>query len=440
MKTNSYEAIWDRTKWFREARFGAFIHFGIYAIAGRGEWVQSAEKISKEKYRQYFDEFNPDSYDADEWAKVIKEAGMKYAVLTAKHHDGFCLFDSQLTDFKSTNTSCKRDLIKEYIEALRRADLKVGIYYSLLDWDHPDYPAYGDRQHPMRYNEDFKNKSHDFDKYIAYFHGQVKELCTNYGKIDIMWFDFSYWEMKGEAWKATELVKMIRELQPDIIIDNRLGGNMELSHPEIYAGDFDGPEQCIPRDMVVNEQGQSLPWEVCMTLNNSWGYCGMDKAYKLPSFVIKCLVDCVSKNGNLLVNIGPDARGRIPKQSKTILSEVGDWLRDNGESIYGCGASEIENPQWGRFTQKENTLYAHLFNPVLGHINMKGMRDKIQKARVVADGSEVIVTDFWNLDNGVSKMDSPEDVYLAFGYPVANTYDLPDPRGTVIKLELKVNR
>jgi len=436
MEFKLYEDIQERTKWFREARFGAFIHFGIYSIPGRGEWVQSAEKMTKENYKHYFDEFNPDRYDPSDWAKVMKQAGMKYAILTAKHHDGFCLFDSQLTEFKSTNTPCGRDLIMEYVEALRKENLKVGIYYSLPDWNHEDYPAFGDRQHPMRDNEAFKDKKYDFDKYIEYLHGQVRELCTNYGKIDIMWFDFSYWEMKGEAWKATELVKMMKELQPGIIIDNRLGGNMEGSLPEIYSGDFDGPEQSIPRTMIVNDAGEPLPWEVCMTLNNSWGYCGMDKAYKTSSFVIKCLVECVSKNGNLMVNIGPDARGRIPKQTQRILAEVGDWMNDNGQSIYGCGASEFEKPQWGYYTQKGKTLYAHLFSPVLGHINMKGMKDKIKKARIVEDGSEVIVTEFWNLNNGVSRMDSPDDMYLAFGYPVQNTYELTDTRGTVIKMDL----
>ena len=200
----------ERTRWFLSDRFGMFIHWGLYAIPARGEWVRSVERISNEAYQPYFDEFNPDHYDPKAWADLARQAGMKYAVLTAKHHDGFCLFDSQLTDYKSTNTPCGRDLVREYVEAFRAEGLKVGLYYSLLDWHHPDYPAYGDRHHPMRDNEAYKDRPQDFSRYIEYLHGQVRELLTNYGRIDIIWFDFSYDNMSGETWKAAELVGMAR--------------------------------------------------------------------------------------------------------------------------------------------------------------------------------------------------------------------------------------
>jgi len=268
-------------------------------------------------------------------------------------------------------------------------------------------------------------------------HGQVKELCTNYGKIDLLFFDFSYWHMKGEAWKASELVTMIRELQPDIIINNRLGGDMESDEPDLFAGDYDSPEQCIPAHIIRNKKGQPIPWELNITLNNSWGYSAVDHDFKEPAFVIRTLVECISKNGNLIVNIGPDGRGAIPKKTKDILLEVGEWLEDNGEAIYGCGPAELPNPQWGLLTQKDETVYAHVFLPTIGHMNMEGMNGKIESAYLVVDKAEVTVTPFWNADNLVSKMDSPDDVYLSFGKPVNKTYKLPDPRGTVIRIDLK---
>jgi len=172
-----------KTDWFTESRFGMFIHWGLYAIPARGEWVRSFERISNEDYQKYFDAFNPAGYDPASWARAAKNAGMKYAVMTAKHHDGFCLFDSKLTEYKSTNTSCKRDLIREYIDAFRAEGIKIGLYYSLIDWHHPDYPHYGDAYHPMRGNEKFKDAKHDFNNYLSYMHGQVEELCVNYGKI-----------------------------------------------------------------------------------------------------------------------------------------------------------------------------------------------------------------------------------------------------------------
>ena len=211
-----------RMEWYTDARFGMFIHWGLYAIPARGEWVRSQEEIPKEEYMKYFYEFNPIDYDPKKWAQAAKDAGMKYVVLTAKHHDGFCLFDSQYTDFKSTNTKCGRDLVAEYVEAVRGAGLKVGLYFSLIDWYHDDFPHYGDRNHPMRNHPEYSNENRNFDRYLTYMHNQVREICTNYGKIDLLWFDFSYDELRGEAWKGTELINMVRSLQPDVIIDNRL--------------------------------------------------------------------------------------------------------------------------------------------------------------------------------------------------------------------------
>ncbi|NLU41275.1 MAG: alpha-L-fucosidase [Firmicutes bacterium] len=419
------ESASERMKWFLEARFGMFIHWGLYAIPARGEWVRSHEQISVEDYQPFFNEFNPDDYDPREWARVAKDAGMKYAVLTSKQHDGFCLFDSKLTDYKATNTPARRDLVAEYVEAFRAEGLKVGFYYSLLDWHHPDYPAYGDAHHPMRNNEAFKDRKHNFENYVDYLHGQVRELLTNYGRIDIMWFDFSYGNMSGEAWRATDLVKMVRELQPHIIIDNRLGGNIKSEKPEIYAGDFASPEQIIPPEGVVNEKGDPIPWEACITLNDHWGYCANDLDYKSPKQVIRALVECVSKGGNLLLNVGPNARGQIPAESKEILREVGAWMRKNGASIYGCKGADRPKPEWGRYTQKGNKLYAHVLDRGIGPVNFRGLGGKIVKARLLADGSELKVRVPWNATEFVS------DAFVSFG-----SSRLPDEYDTVVELEL----
>ena len=199
------ETYLQRIKWYKEARFGMFIHFGAYSVPARGEWVRSYEQLSIEDYQKYVDAFNPDDCDMEKWAKMAKNAGMKYAVLTAKHHDGYCMFNTQLTDYKSS-----RDFVEEFVNAFRKEGLKVGLYFSLIDWHHQDFPHYKDRQHPERNNEKFKDVYHDFNNYLNFMHGQVNELCTNYGKIDIMWFDFSYDKMTGEKWQATKLVQMVR--------------------------------------------------------------------------------------------------------------------------------------------------------------------------------------------------------------------------------------
>ncbi len=419
-------------RWFVESRFGMFIHWGLYAIPARGEWVRSAERMSIEDYQNYFDEFNPIRYNPREWAKAAKNAGMEYAVLTAKHHDGFCLFDSSLTDYKATNTPAGRDLIKEFVEAFRQEGLAVGFYYSLLDWHHTDYPAWGDRQHPMRDNEEYKDKQHNLARYIEYMHQQVKELLTGYGKIDIIWFDFSYHNMTGETWRATELVNMIRSLQPEIIINNRLGGNILSADPEPYTGDFANPEQGIPSQPLVDDNGNPVPWEANMTLNNNWGYCAIGHNYKTPQMVIRNLVNCVSKGGNMLLNVGPDAMGEIPEKSLEILAEVGRWMQKNKDSIYGCGESELPKPEWGRYTQNGKMLYAHIMENVTGQISLGRLGGRIKKARLLSDGSEVLLTGHWNAD---VENHSADEVYINFGFPVQHTYRLPDEKDTVVALE-----
>jgi alpha-L-fucosidase len=427
----------ERTQWFNEARFGMFIHWGLYAIPARGEWVRSTERMSHEDYLRYFNEFSARDYKPREWAGLAKKAGMKYAVLTAKHHDGFCLWDTQLTDFKSVNTPASRDLVKEYLEAFREEGIRVGLYFSIIDWRHPDFPHYGDRQHPMRDDKNYTNENRNFDRYLEFMHGQVRELLTQYGRLDIMWFDFSYGDMAGEKWKARELMEMVRSLQPHLIVDNRLEGSGEKSGtilssaPSDFAGDFACPEQMIPPQGIINELGDPVPWEACITLNNHWGYCASDRHWKSSDMVIRMLVECVSKNGNLLLNVGPDARGRILPESAEILERVGRWMDLNGESVYGCGAACFDKPEWGRFTQKENKLYAHIYEAQAGGICLPYLADRIEKIRLLADGSEIELAHYWNLTE-----------YARHGFFFLNpqtfdNYPLPDSADTVVEITLK---
>ena len=427
----------ERVKWFNEARFGMFIHWGLYAIPARGEWVRNAERMPHEEYLRYFNEFTAEGYNPREWAALAKKAGMKYAVLTAKHHDGFCLWDTQYTDFKSTNTPAKRDLVREYLEAFREFGIKVGLYYSVIDWRHPDYPHYGDRHHPLRDDPSQGNENRHFERYLEYMHSQIRELLTGYGKLDIMWFDFSYDDMAGEKWKAGSIIEMIRSLQPHLIIDNRLegssgkkNGSILSAEPSPAAGDFASPEQMIPPLGIRNVLGEAVPWESCITLNNHWGYCSADHHWKDPQMVVRMLVECVSKNGNLLLNVGPDAKGKIPRASVEILESVGRWMADNGSSIYGCGISEFAKPEWGRFTQKGNVLYAHIFESQAGGLCLPNMKGKIEKLRLLSDGSEIHLVNHWNLES------YPEHSYFFLCPGTADNYPLPDPIDTVVEITL----
>jgi alpha-L-fucosidase len=439
---NKFDERVQRTKWMMDDRFGLFIHWGLYSIPARGEWIRSHEEISVEDYQPYFDEFNPTKYNPKKWAKLAKKAGMKYAVLTTKHHDGFCLFDSKLTDYKATNTLAGRDLVREYVDAFRAEGIKVGFYYSLLDWHHPDYPRYNEARHPMRNNELYKDEKVNFDNYIEYFHGQVKELLTNYGKIDVMWFDFSYESpnglRSGEGWKSEELVKMMRDIQPDIVIDNRLERHTQgdsdanpyddftAGNIESYTGDFVSPEQIIPPYGMVDSKGTLLPWEACITLNKHWGYASSDKDYKSAEQVIRVLIECISKGGNLLLNVGPNAKGEIPLESVEILQTVGKWMDDNGESIYYCTRSEFAKPEWGRYTQNGKNLYAHIYDRGVGPTNFVGLANKVKRARLLKDGSEIKLVNPWNAAA------FKDDLFISFDSQV-----LPDEMDTVIKLELK---
>lgn len=428
---DAYEA---RVRWFREARFGMFIHWGLYSIPARGEWVRSDEQMPESEYMPYFDEFNPRDYNPRAWAKAAKEAGMQYVVLTAKHHDGFCLFDSQYTDFKSTNTKLGRDIVRDFVEAVRAEGLRVGLYFTLIDWHHPDYPHYGDRYHPMRNHPECSNENRDFNRYLEYMFNQAREICSNYGKLDLLWFDFSYDHMRGETWKATEFIEMVRSLQPNVIIDNRLEvsgegfGSLHDCRPTPYHGDFVTPEKFIPPQGILDVEGNPMLWEVCATMNNNWGFNGTDPFYKPASMLIKKLVECVSKGGNMILNVGPDAQGNIPPQSQAILRDIGRWMHDNAESIYGCGRSELPRPEFGRITQKDKTLYFHMYENTMGPVPLLGLRaEDVAGIRLLSTGQEIPVSTSW------VHSDYPDIVFADLGPdPV-----LPDPVDTVLKVMLK---
>lgn len=387
------------TDWFVHDRFGMFIHFGLYAMPARHEWVKKHERISEKDYDRYFENFNPDLFDAREWAKAAKNAGMKYAVLTVKHHEGFCLFDTKYTDYKITNTPFGRDLVREYVDAFRAEGLEIGFYYSLIDWHHPDFPI--DVQHPRALDPDAEeqDKGRDMCKYAQYMRNQITELLTNYGKIDIMWFDFSYsggennpsykpWMQFGggkgkNEWEAEKLIATARALQPWLIINNRTGFEQDLSTPEQYQ------IQEWPR----NEDGTYRTWEACQTFSGSWGYYRDEQTWKSPRMLLEMLIKTVSLGGNLLMNVGPCARGYFDNRAMNALDAFGKWMKYNSRSIYGCTMAEPEfkAPEGTLLTQSEDgsRLYIHLLTYPFGILAMENMGGKIRYAQFLHDASEI---------------------------------------------------
>lgn len=396
------------TAWYVHDRFGMFIHFGIYSMASRSggikehgcEWLKSDKCMSEEEYDRYFKLFDPDLYDPTEWAKQAKAAGMKYVVMTAKHHDGFCLFDSKYTDYKVTNTPCGRDLIKEYAEAFRAEGIRVGLYYSLLDWHHPDFTL--DRFHPRRNDENAEeiNAKRDMKRYTKYMRDQVEELLTNYGKIDIIWYDFSYTlpprdktvkftKGKGkEDWEAEELIALTRKLQPGIIIDNRTGIEQDIITPEQFQ------MHEWPRH---EETGELVLWEACQTFSGSWAYDRDEFSWKSPDMLLRMLVTTVSCGGNFIMNVGPTPRGYLDYRTENSLKVFADWMKYNSRSIYGCTMAEPEftAPEGCRLTQSEDgkRLYIHLCEYPFAHLGMRNLAGKIEYAQFLHDGSEITYTE-----------------------------------------------
>ena len=325
--------IADRTRrmqWWHAAKFGMFIHWGLYSTLGRHEWVMENEGIPVSEYEAYADQFKPKPNAARDWARLARRAGMKYMVMTTKHHEGFCNFDSKLTDYCATKRGPGRDLVREYVDAARAEGLRFGFYYSLMDWHHPDGA--------LCMKDEAARK-----RFVSYIHGQVRELMTNYGKVDILWYDVA-WPLDAKGWESVEMNTMVRKLQPEIIINNR------SKIPE----DFDTPEQRI-------EASQNRPWESCMTLNDSWGYHSSDRNWKSPTTVIRNLVTCARDGGNYLLNIGPTGDGSIPLESAQVLTTVGDWMSKHGETIYQSDNCQPRRGNYVTYTRRGNSLFAHVY-------------------------------------------------------------------------------
>ena len=384
-----------RMAWWTDDRFGMFIHWGIYSMAARHEWVKHNEHMTNEEYQKYFDYFQPDDFDPTAWAKQARAAGMKYAVLTTKHHDGFCLFDSKYTDYKATNTPAHRDLVREYVNAFRAQGLKIGFYYSLLDWHHPDYSM--DDAHPLvqtdtsQANYDRVNKGRDMRKYRQYLRDQITELLTNYGKIDILWLDWTWGKddkrgKHAEDWGAVELLKLVRKLQPGIIVNNRLG-------LDDYAdgGDFVTPEQVSTAELAPYK---GKTWETCQTFSGSWGYYRDEMTWKTHRQLLDLLITSTANGGNLILNVGPTARGEFDYRAKNALDSLAYWMHANSKAIYNCSYApeDLKAPENDKLTYNPHTkrLYIHLYAyPPDGKLLLPGYAGKVRYAQLLNDDSEV---------------------------------------------------
>lgn len=384
----------ERMAWWTHDRFGLFIHWGLYAVPGRHEWVQQREQISGADYRaRYFDKFNPDLYDPEAWAAQAKAAGMKYVVLTARHHEGFSLWDTKYSDYKAPNTPAGKDLIRPFVEAFRAAGLKIGFYYSMIDWYHPDFTI--DRTHALRNNKGARagNSKKDMNKYRQFMKDQIRELLTNYGKIDQLFFDFSYpgEDGKGHAdWDSEGLLKLTRELQPGIIVNDRLD-----LHGTTWGWDYKTPEQFMPHAWPEVD-GQRVAWETCQTFSGSWGYHRDENTWKSSNQLIAMLIETVSKGGNLLLNVGPTARGNFDDRAADRLKEIGEWMKYNSRAIYGCTAApeKFATPANCFLTYHPETkrLYIHLLQWPYKTLYLPGYKGKIKYAQFLHDGSEITYT------------------------------------------------
>ncbi len=363
----------NRMGWWREARFGLFLHWGLYAVpAGHwgdrndyGEWIRNSARIPLDEYSRFVSQFNPVKFDAKSWVRMAKEAGMRYIVITSKHHDGFCLFDSKFTDFNVMSTPFHRDVLAELADACRKEDVKLCFYYSIMDWHHPDYL-------PHREWETTRPAADaEFARYVQYMKNQLKELLTRYGDIGVLWFD-GEWEPTWNHLLGNDLYNYVRRLQPAIIVNNRVGAGrsgMEGFNEEgEFAGDFGTPEQEIPATGIPDAD-----WETCMTMNDHWGYNAADTNFKSSRDLIRMLVDIASKGGNFLLNIGPTAEGVFPPASIARLHDIGAWMKISGESVYGTTSSPFSRTPWGRCTRKlmpdgSVRLYFHLFDRPSGSV------------------------------------------------------------------------
>jgi len=424
------------TSWFAKSRFGLFIHWGLYALGARHEWLMHHEEIPVGEYeRRYFKHFDPDLYDPALWARTARNAGMKYFAITTKHHEGFCLWDSKLTDYKAPNTPAKRDLLRPMVEAFRKEGLHVGLYHSLIDWHHPQYvidPYVG----PYRNNpdKDTLNMKRNQSKYAQYLRGQITELLTEFGKIDLMFLDFSYVKPDGTGkgrkdWESEKLYETIRKLMPKIVLNDRL---------DLDEGwDIKTPEQFQPREWVkVN--GQPVVWEACQTFSGSWGYHRDEMTWRSVDELVRTLIDCVSKGGNLLLNVGPTGRGEFDARAVERLNGMGEWMKRHDRSIYGCtqapaGFTAPENCKL-TYNPETNRLYVHVLAWPYRHLYLDGKayKDRVEYAQLLNDASEVkMMMEEWYQEQ--QKRTGTDREGLALTLPMVK----PDVTVPVIELFLK---
>ncbi len=384
-----------RMQWFEDAKLGIFIHWGIYSVNGIDEsWSFFNDYISYDDYMKQLDGFTAKNYDPAAWAKLISESGAKYSVLTTKHHDGVALWDTHCGDLSVVKkTPAGKDLVTPFVKELRRNDLKVGLYYSLLDWSHPDYP------NKTREIKRYENDSVKWNRFVDFNFCQLEELSKQF-KPDLYWFDGD-WEQSAEKWKAKELSEKLRGWNKNVILNSRIQG----------YGDYSTPEQGLPVTRPTSRY-----WELCMTMNDSWGYQHNDHNYKTPNQVIRILVDCINKGGNLLLDIGPKADGTIPEEQVNILKELGRWTNKHAEAIYGTRAGIPYEHYYGpTATNKEgNILYLYVPHKPNGSLVLKGIKNKINRMWVVGNGTklnwDVKMKQYWSAVPGIVYIDVPEKV------------------------------
>ncbi|WP_420320813.1 alpha-L-fucosidase [Flagellimonas sp.] len=403
------DADHERFEWFADAKLGIFIHWGIYAVNGIDEsWSFFNGYISHEDYLDQTKKFTAANYDPGQWAELIKKSGAQYSVITAKHHDGFALWDTKHGNLNAVTSSAKRDVLSPFVKALRKNKLKVGIYYSLPDWSYNDYThftrterRYAIADEPQRWNS-----------FLNYTQGQLKELMFRYNP-DLIWFDGD-WEHSAEEWRSQSIKDFLRAENPNVIVNSRLTG----------YGDYDTPEQGIP---IVRPK--SKYWELCMTMNDSWGYQHNDKNYKTPNQIIRIFIDCLNLGGNLLLDIGPKADGTIPKEQVNILEELGRWTTKHKEAIYGSRAGLPPGHFYGPTTLSKDleTLYLFLPHKPNGPIQVKGLKNKVNRIRIVGKGTkldqQILGKLYWSETPGTLYINVPESEL--------------DEQVTVVALQLK---
>lgn len=397
-----------RTAWWREAKFGLFIHWGVYSVpadALRGaEWFLHGARMQVKDYERFAPRFNPVRFNAAEWVRLAKQAGMKYIVITSKHHDGFCMYDTKLTDWCITRASpFRRDPLRELAEECRKQGIKLGFYYSIMDWHHPDYLPRRPWEEGVR-----PAAGASLDRYIEYMKGQLRELLTGYGPIAVLWFDGG-WEHNAQALRSAEVNALVRSLRPSILINDR-------NHlPE----DFSTPEQTIPADALPDGR----LWETCMTMNNSWGYARNDHNWKSTSDLVRKLCDIAHKGGNFLLNVGPTELGEFPPEAVERLRQIGEWLRRNGAAIYGTQKSPWRRmPFEGRCTVRGSRLFLHVFEWPEDGVRLQDLKTPVVSARVLGTGEVLSVKLEKDADLPVVYLGRPQRV---------------DPIVTVVELRLK---